>query len=70
MKCVHCQGVMARGTAPVHVDRRGCHLMLDDVPAWVCQQCGEAYFEEAEVDAIQDMVRSLEQKSAALASAK
>lgn len=67
MKCIHCQGAMKRGTTPFHVDRKGCHLMLDEVPAWVCEQCGEAYFDEAEVDAIQNLVKSLEQKAQAFA---
>ena len=67
MKCIHCQGEMKRGTTPVHIDRNGCHLLLDAVPAWVCSQCGEPYFEEAEVDAIQDLVTSVEQRSEALA---
>lgn len=58
---------MRRGTAPFHIDRKGCHLMLDAVPAWVCEQCGEAYFEEKEVDTIQDLVRSIEAKTEALA---
>jgi YgiT-type zinc finger domain-containing protein len=59
---------MKRGTAPLHIDRNGCHLTLDSVPAWVCQQCGEAYFEEQEVEAIQDLVRSVEEKAEGLAS--
>ena len=67
MKCIHCQGDMKRGTIPFHVDRKGCHLVLDAVPAWVCGQCGEAYFEEREVDAIQDLVGAIEQKTVALA---
>ena len=67
MKCIHCQGQMQRTTTPFHVDRKGCHLMLDAVPAWVCKQCGEAYFEEKEVDAIQDLVRSVEAKTDAMA---
>lgn len=68
MKCIHCHGQMQRGTTPFHVDRKGCHLMLDAVPAWVCEQCGEVYFEETEVDAIQDLVRSVEAKAKVLAS--
>jgi len=68
MKCIHCQGQMRRATAPFHIDRKGCHLMLDTVPAWVCEQCGEAYFEEREVDTIQDLVRSIESKAEALAT--
>ncbi len=66
MKCVHCQGVMKRGTAPLHIDRDGCHLVLDHVPAWVCEQCGEAYFDEREVAAIQDLIESVDEKSRAL----
>jgi len=68
MKCIHCQGQMRRATAPFHIDRKGCHLMLNTVPAWVCEQCGEAYFEEREVDTIQDLVRSIESKAEALAT--
>jgi len=67
MKCIHCQAEMRRGTTPLHVDRKGCHLLLDAVPAWVCSQCGESYFEEMEVDAIQDLVASVEQRAKALA---
>lgn len=66
MKCVHCRGEMKRGAAPLHIDRKHYHLMLDAVPAWVCEQCGEAYFEESEVDAIQDLVSLVEQKAHAL----
>jgi YgiT-type zinc finger domain-containing protein len=67
MKCIHCQGEMRRGTTPFHVDRKGCHLLLDAVPAWVCAQCGEPYFEEKEVDAIQDLVATVEERAGALA---
>ena len=66
MKCIHCQGEMQRGKTPFHVDRKGCHVLLDSIPAWVCQQCGEAYFEESEVDAIQDLIKSVEQRADAL----
>ena len=70
MNCIHCQGQMLRGATPFHVDRKGRHLMLEAVPAWICEQCGEAYFEEKEVDAIQDLVLSLETKVDALVTTK
>lgn len=69
MKCLHCRGEMKRGAAPFHIDRKGCHLTLDKVPAWVCSQCGELYFEAAEVDAIQDLIQSVEQKTQVIALA-
>ena len=66
MKCVHCQGTMKRGTAPFQVDRRGWCLTLEAVPAWVCSQCGEAYFEEQQVEGIQDVIRAVDAQAAKL----
>ena len=63
MKCIYCHGKMNRSKAPFHVDRNGYHLVLDTVPAWVCHQCGEAYFEEREVDAIQSVIKGLDQQA-------
>jgi YgiT-type zinc finger domain-containing protein len=62
MKCMYCQGQMKKGTAPFHIDRQGYHLTLDAVPAWVCQQCGEVYFDEKEVASIQDIIKAVEDR--------
>jgi YgiT-type zinc finger domain-containing protein len=59
---------MKKDVEPFHVDREGCHFTLDKVPAWTCTQCGESYFEAAEVDAIQDIIHAVEQKRQALAA--
>ena len=69
MKCIHCKGEMERKTAPFQVDRKGYHLMFDAIPAWVCSQCGEAYFEEAEVEAIQEMLKTVDERTEKLAVA-
>ena len=68
MKCIHCKGTMKKGGSPFHVDRGGYHLSFDCVPAWICTQCGEAYFEENEVEAIQDVIRTIDQRAAKLAA--
>ena len=68
MKCLHCRGAMRRSTVPFHVDRHGYHLALDAVPPWVCGQCGEPYFEEREVDAIQGAIRALDEQTRQLAA--
>ena len=67
MKCIHCKGKMQKSSAPFQIDRKGYHLLLDAVPAWICTQCGEAYFEEGEVDAIQEAIRSLDKRTEKLA---
>ena len=63
MNCIHCHGQMKRSNAPFHIDRNGYHLMFDAVPAWVCDQCGEAYFEEREITALQSAIKGLAQQA-------
>jgi len=60
MTCMYCQGKMECSTAPFHIDRKGYHLILDTIPAWVCVQCGETYLEEATVEAIQHIIRAID----------
>lgn len=67
MRCIQCKGKMKKSSAPFQIDRKGYHLLLDAVPAWICTQCGEVYFEEAEVDAIQEAIRSLGKRTEKLA---
>ena len=67
MRCMYCQGQMVRGTAPFHINRKDYHLLFDKIPAWVCEQCGEVYFEEAEVDSIQAAIRAVDEQAEKLA---
>jgi YgiT-type zinc finger domain-containing protein len=61
MRCLYCQGTLVRQETHYTASRKGYHLILD-VPAWVCEQCGEPLFDEATVDAIQDILRSVESR--------
>jgi len=67
MKCLYCIGEMVHGSAPFHIDRKDVHISLDKVPAWVCTQCGEAYFEETEVDAMQAILKAVDEQTGKLA---
>lgn len=69
MECFHCRGRMERGTAPFSIHRKGYQIHWDAVPAWVCSQCGEPYFEAKEVDAIQRVLQLVDEQSAPLTSA-
>ncbi|HMM80518.1 MAG TPA: type II toxin-antitoxin system MqsA family antitoxin [Pyrinomonadaceae bacterium] len=64
MECMYCKGKMKRGTAPFHIDRKGYHLVFDSVPAFVCEQCGEVYFDEPEVDSMQEAIRAVDAQAA------
>ncbi|NWF74497.1 MAG: YgiT-type zinc finger protein [Nitrospirae bacterium] len=66
MECLHCKGRMERKTAPFSLDRKGYHVSWDAIPAWVCTQCGEPYFEAKEVELIQKALTALEREGAAL----
>ncbi len=60
---------MNKQTAPFHIDRKGYHLTLEAVPAWVCQQCGEVYFEEPAVDSIQEIIQAVEDRTKKMSAA-
>ncbi|GMT49540.1 MAG: hypothetical protein IEMM0008_1079 [bacterium] len=61
MKCLFCQDEMEKEKVPYSVDRKGYHLYIHEIPAYVCSQCGEKHFAEEEVEQIQGMIRTLEQ---------
>ena len=47
MKCVICKhGTMSEGRATVTLTRDTLTLVIRDVPALVCDNCGEEYVEE------------------------
>ncbi len=59
MECLYCKGVLVRKKVSYTATRQGYHLIIDDVPAWACEQCGEPLFDEGTVDAIQEMLREI-----------
>lgn len=69
MECIHCKGRMVRGAVPFSLDRKGYHVSWDAIPAWVCTQCGEPYFEAREVELIQKALAGLDRESSSLTAA-
>ncbi|MGH7199967.1 MAG: YgiT-type zinc finger protein [Planctomycetaceae bacterium] len=67
MECLHCKGRMERASAPLSIDRKGYHVSWDAVAAWVCQQCGEVYFEPDEVKRLQQALTVLDHEATQLA---
>ena len=66
MECLSCKAKLRKGESSYTVTRKGYHLIVDKIPAWVCDQCGEVLFEEAQVDAIQKLVAKADQGVSAL----
>ena len=60
MECLYCHDQLGPKKVSYTANRKGYHLIIDDVPAWVCEQCGEPMFGEATVDAIQEMLPEMD----------
>jgi YgiT-type zinc finger domain-containing protein len=60
MECLYCRGVLVRKKISYTATRKGYHLIIDEVPAWVCEQCGEPLFDEDTVDAIQEVLQGVD----------
>lgn len=59
MKCVICRhGETKRGQTVVALNRGGATVVFRDVPAQVCQNCGEAYFVEATTSQLLRLAKS------------
>lgn len=67
MNCIYCKGRMEPGTVPFDFHRHGYHLTFDGVAGWVCSQCGEACFDEAQVAALQQMIQRVDEEAKRLA---
>lgn len=63
VRCIRCEGRVERGTAPVHLEKEGCRVSWDALPAWVCSRCEAAYFEEREVLLVKGTLALMKQRS-------
>ena len=64
MKCLYCHAELVQKNVSHTINRSGYHLIIDDVPAWVCEQCGEMMFDEPVVEAMQKMVEQMDAQRA------
>ena len=69
MECFHCKGKMVKASAPFSADRHGYHIAWAAIPAWVCTQCGEALFEDNEVNHIQKALQQIDLETSILTAA-
>ncbi|KYF81814.1 type II toxin-antitoxin system MqsA family antitoxin [Sorangium sp. So ce134] len=68
MKCVICKsGDVQAGTTTFTVERDGRTYVLRQVPARVCTQCGEAYFEAEVTKQILEQVEQASRSGAEVA---
>lgn len=59
MKCVICnQGVTHPGTTTMTLERRETTLVVKQVPAQVCENCGEAWLNEDTVARLETLLET------------
>jgi len=62
MSCIIChQGETRPGTTTVTFSRDGFTLVVQGVPAEVCENCGEAYVDEGTTEELLRLARDLRQ---------
>lgn len=60
MNCPNCQGNLRPGKTSYTVNRNGYHLIIDDVPVLLCEQCHEPLFTAEAVRLVQKMLVTLD----------
>ena len=63
--CEYCNGPLPDTEKPITVyrHRKGKHFIFEQVPARVCQTCGERYFSSASVSKMETEMREPEHSS-------
>lgn len=56
MECVHCKGNMSTGTVNYPVDLESKFILIKEVPANICSQCGAYYLDDEVFIKIEDIV--------------
>jgi len=64
MKCFNCHGNLKQGKAPFTINRKAYHVIIEQLPAWVCEDCGEPLFAAEAVNIIQEIIHSTDEKIA------
>jgi YgiT-type zinc finger domain-containing protein len=61
--CPLCGGTKTAGATTYTVDAGGGVLVVKDVPARVCEQCGEAWFDDATMKRLETLVEEARHQS-------
>ena len=59
MKCAFCKGDMEATVTKFIVDLGECVVIVKNVPALVCKQCGEKVFEDATMERLEQIMNTV-----------
>lgn len=69
MTCPVCSGQLERRPSVHTISRSHYHLMIYELPLWLCRQCGQAMYTESQVDALDELIYNTDRQIAALLQA-
>ena len=58
--CEICKAPMVQEHQDYIIETEEGELLVEDVPIWVCEQCGYSFVEEDVIEAIEDMIEHLD----------
>jgi YgiT-type zinc finger domain-containing protein len=58
--CEICKGPMVQELQDYKVEWEGQELVVEDVPLWVCEQCGYTVVEDDVIEAVEDMLAHMD----------
>lgn len=59
MECIMCKGLTEKKTVNYILDLDNTIIIIKDVPANVCKQCGERYFDNDVMENLEKIVNNL-----------
>lgn len=59
MNCFFCKGELEQSTTKFIVDLGECVVIVKNVPAMVCRQCGETVFSDETMARLEEIVQSV-----------
>lgn len=69
MTCPRCCGRLERQPSVHTISRSSYHLMIYELPVWLCRRCGQALYTESQVDALDELIHNTDRRVAALLKA-
>ncbi|MFW6184570.1 MAG: YgiT-type zinc finger protein [Chloroflexota bacterium] len=58
--CEICKAPMGQELQDYVVEWHGQEVVVEDVPLWVCEQCGYTLVEDEVIEAVEDMLEHME----------
>ena len=64
MNCLLCKtGTMTESASAYFAQLNGCYVIIENVPCWKCEQCGEILYKASVLEKIEDILDALEKIS-------